>query len=311
MTPAELSINIVNYNNRQYLLDCLKSIYENIHRVKFSVLVIDNNSTDNSTNLIQNKYPLVKILKNEKNIGFAKAHNIGFKLTDAKYILILNPDTLVVDDSIEKMVEYLEQNSKVGIVGPKILNPDRSLQYTGTKYPNNMNLLFETFFLDKFFPNSKLFGRHKGIYDSYSETAQKEYLQGSCLMMKKQVLADIGFFDEIYFMYFEETDLCYRANKKDWQICRLGNTSIVHFGGGETGFYDEFRIYQYYKSMLLFYEKHYSGVSIYILKSILFVRTIIRLFLWTPVGFFHKIKRRESVSRTKGYLKLFSLLLKS
>lgn len=309
MDTCQLSINIVNYNNSQFLTNCIKSIYEYTRKINFTILVIDNASTDNSIELIKNKFLALKIIKNDNNIGFAKAHNIGIKLTEAKYILILNPDTLFIDASIERMVDFMDKHADTGIVGPKILNPDKSPQHTGITYPNNLNLLFETFFLDRIFPDSRLFGRHKKIYEFSKENADVDYMQGSCLMTKKEVIEDIGLLDERFFMYFEETDFCYRAKKKGWKISRLQNCSAIHFGCGETGYYDEPRIYQYHKSLILFYRKFYSATNILLLKIILFARALLRSFLWIFIGLFNYKKRKEAWSRVKGHLKVVGLLL--
>ncbi|MBU0952213.1 MAG: glycosyltransferase family 2 protein [Elusimicrobia bacterium] len=309
MNADDISINIVNYNNIQFLQNCIKSIYENTKKINFSILIIDNFSSDNSIELIEKTFPTIKIIRNNKNIGFAKAQNTGFDKVDSRYILILNPDTLILDNSIEKMVLFLDRNPEAGIVGPIILNPDKSNQCTGITYPNNVNLLSETLFLDRFFPNNRIFGKHKKTFEPYRDTKQVDYLQGSCLMIRKKVIEEIGIFDEDFFMYFEETDFCYRAKRKGWSITRLGDCSIIHFGGGETGYYDEFRLLQYTRSLILFYKKHYSITAVLALKVILSLRNITRLILWLLIGLTLRNRRKESKSRLKGYFKSFKLLL--
>lgn len=307
MTNADVSIVIVNYNNGKYLINCLKSIYQNTQNVNFSTVIVDNASTDNSVELIQALFPKVRIIQNDTNLGFAKANNVALRQLQTKYALILNPDTLVVNNSIEKMFNFMEQHPEVSIVGPKILNPDYSFQHTGITFPNNLNLLFETFFLERIFPNSRLFGKHKKIYEPFTKTKRVDYLQGSCLMIRKQILEDVAFFDERYFMYFEETDLCYRAKKMHWQVFRLGDAEVIHFGGGETGYYDEFRICQYHKSLILFFLKHHKRIDIFFLRIVVFVRLVIRVGLFSLLYLLINDKKKY-LSQIKGYIRVLSLI---
>ena len=309
MANKHLSVNIVNFNNTEFISNCINSVYSNTSNINFSILIIDNASTDKSIEITRKEFPLVNIIRNSSNLGFAGAHNIGFKKNDCKYVLILNPDTLFVDNSIKIMSDFLDQNPEVGIVGPLIFNPDKTSQYTGITYPSNLNLFLETLFLDRLFPNNAIFGKHKGTFEPYMTTKSVDYLQGSCLMIRKKVIEEIGLFDDSFFMYFEETDFCYRAKKIGWKIVRLGGTSLIHFGGGETGYYDEFRIIQFTKSLILFYKKYYSSKDILMLKFILFLRNCIRLTLWFAVRITLRNKKEESSSRLKGYFKSFKLLI--
>jgi len=309
MNNTVISIHIVNYNNRNLLNNCINTIYHYAGNIAFSITVIDNASTDGSVEMLQTSYPNVKIIENPSNYGFAKAHNIGFGLVDTKYLLLLNPDTLFIDNSIEKMASYMENNEKTGILGPAVLNADRSAQYTGVTFPRNTNFLYETLFLDRILPRSRIFGNHKKIYDNHITARNVDYLQGSCLMIRKELLQDVGCFDENYFLYFEETDYCYRAVQKGWKVTQLHESSIIHYGGGETGYYDEFRTYHYFKSMLFFYKKHYTGANVLILKVLLVLRNSFRSALWFFAGILLPKKRKESHNRIKGYLKACKLIL--
>ena len=189
---------------------------------------------------------------------------------------------------------------------PSHTNTNHTIQYYGITFPNNFNILCETFFMDRIFPKSKIFGRHIAKYKNWKKSFDADYLQGSCLLIRKKLLDEIGIFDENFFLYFEETDLCYRAKKNGWRIHRSSNSEIVHFGSGEVGYYDRFRIYQYHKSLFLFFVKHYRKTDIIFLKTIIFTRAIIRICLLCLMGIFLRKKRNVSFDRVKGYLSVFS-----
>lgn len=304
-----ISVVIVNYNTKDFLLGCIKSLVENNQCSQQDITVVDNASVDGSLQTLKKQFPEVKAVCNNNNIGFGKANNGVLKDLNTKYVLIINPDVVVLKDSLRKMAEFMDVNTDIGIVGPDILGADHKRQYSGITFPNNFNFLCESIYLDRLFPKSKYFARQIAGYRNWNNNMEVDYLQGSCLLIRKILLDEIGLFDERYFMYFEETDLCYRAKKAGWKIFRLAEAPVIHFGCGDAGYYDEGRIYNYHKSQVLFYLKHYKRVDCYMLKMILFVRSIIRILSWVYLMVFCKEDQEKVNSRIRGYLRVIGLVI--
>lgn len=303
----DLSIIIVTWNCKEYALNCLHSIFENPIICSYEIIVIDNNSSDMTVNAIQEEYPKVSIIKNSENKGFASANNQGIKQSSGRYILLLNPDTLVHKNSFDSMVQYLDEHPKIAALGPKILNEDGSQQFTGIRFPNNSNLFFETFFLDRIFPRSRIYGKHKSLFEDYTKPFNIDYAQGSALLLRRSVLDVVGLLDENYFMYFEETDLCYRIRKRGYDIMYFPGSSITHFGGEEEGHFTEKRLLYYHKSLVQFYHKNYSRPSVFILKIIIMFRSALRIILWSMLLVFKPQIRDRARSIIIGYSKTIFL----
>ncbi|MDE3058276.1 MAG: glycosyltransferase family 2 protein, partial [Bacteroidota bacterium] len=206
------------------------------------------------------------------------------------------------------MVNFLNDTHDAAAVGPAILNGDSTPQRTGTKFPRNWNIFVEALFLDRLFPKSKLFGSHKELYIDSGVPRETDYVQGSCLMVRTSVLQNIGYFDERFFMYFEETDLCFRIKKAGWKIWFLPAASVIHFGGGETAHYDKWRLVHYHNSLFQFYEKHYSHGARTILRGIIVVRSVLRIAAWGMIYVFRSSYRQAARSAIKGYVKTFQLV---
>lgn len=263
----DLSIIIVNYNVREYLLRCLESIFKTINGITFEVIVIDNASSDGSIETVKEKYDRVKIVANPDNIGFAKANNQGLKIAKGKYILMLNPDTEVLEDSIIKMARFLDKNRKTGMCGAALLNPDFSIQNIGYNFPT-LSILFKAHIL--------------GLDDlvlNPDKPMEVDWLQGSCMMIRRELLNKIGYFDEKFFIYGEEKDFCFRIKKAGWRIFSLPDCQIIHHSSKSTADCEASSFVEYHKSQLYFFRKHYPGYFINIAKIIIFMGILKKLML--------------------------------
>jgi len=264
----DLSIIIVNYNVREYLLKCLKSIFRNTQEISFEVIVVDNASSDDSSGVVLEQFPQVKLIGNQTNLGFARANNQGIKVARGSFILLLNPDTEVIDQGFSRMLKFLKENKKVGIVGPCLLNSDGSLQNTGYKFPT-LAILFKANFL--------------GISDhpvKPDKSKQVDWLQGSCLMMKKELLNDIGLLDEDFFIYGEEKDLCFRTKKAGWEIYSLPQCEVIHHANKSAVNYQGEALVEYHRSQLRFFRKYYSHAFVNFAKIIIYLGFL----KWLMVG---------------------------
>lgn len=263
---TDISIVIVNYNVKDFLLQCLKSIDQASGGFMVETIVVDNNSGDGSVEYLQPLFPDVKFIKLVKNIGFAKANNKGFELATGKYILILNPDTILAGNTLQVMYNYMETHDETGIAGCKVLNHDGSFQVACRRgFPTPWASFSKLFGLQRLFPRSKLFAQYNQTYKSTDETYYVDALIGAFMFARKSVIDELNGFDPGYFMYGEDLDLCYRANKAGWKIAYVHDTSIIHYKGESTKRSSINELKHFYEAMLIFSTKHYSKSRIFLL----------------------------------------------
>jgi GT2 family glycosyltransferase len=274
----DLSIIIVNYNVKEFLKNLLHSIKKASQNFSTEIIVVDNASDDGSVEMIREKFPEVKLIANEKNLGFAKANNLGLKEAKGKYILLINPDTLVAEDTFSKLIEFFESHSEAGMVGCKILNPDGTLQLACRRsFPGPWTSFTKVTGLSTLFPKSKLFARYNLTYLDENQTYEVDAISGSFMMMKKEVYDKVGGFDEQFFMYGEDLDLCYRIQKAGYKIYYVHTTQIIHYKGESTkrSSLDETKVF--YSAMHLFVKKHLSSSFIVelILRTAIAIRSLL------------------------------------
>ncbi len=224
----DISIAIVTYNNSKIIKKCLNSIFKNINNTNFEIIIVDNGSSDNTVEIIENNFKNIKLIQNNKNIGFGAAHNIAIKLGRGKYHLVLNPDVIFTENSVEKLVNFMEENLDVGLVSPKIVYPDGTTQYLCKRLPCLFDLAIRRF-TPRFIQN--LFKKRIDYFEmretGYNKIMEVPYLSGSIMLFRKNILAKIGGFDEDYFMYFEDADI----TRKISEISRAvfyPHTSVIH-----------------------------------------------------------------------------------
>ena len=227
-----LSIIIVNHNTRDLLRQCLDSIYLQ-KEVAFEVIVVDNASTDESPEMVKKEFPQATLIVNQANVGFAKANNQAIKISKGKYILLLNSDTVSPKELLNHMVSFMNNNPKAGAVGGQLINQDGSLQRLSRGYFPSLKTAFNQFlFLSNIFPNSHLFqGLHREVKIDKAE--EIDWISAACLMLRKSALEKAGLFDESFFMYVEDIDLCYRIKSCGYKIFSLP-INIIHFGGSSS-----------------------------------------------------------------------------
>jgi hypothetical protein len=224
----DLSICIVNWNVKDLLRACLGSIYTNTKDISFEVIVVDNNSSDESIRMIKSDFPQVKLIENRTNAGFTKANNQAIKISRGRNIMLLNPDTEVIDNALNKMVRFLDSRRDCEALGCKLLNTDGSLQRSCRTFPKLEGMLYNALFLDSLFPKSRLFGKYFMTWWDFNETREVDQPMGSALMIKKEILDKIGLFDENIFIWFDEVDLCYRIKKAGFKIYFTPEAQIKH-----------------------------------------------------------------------------------
>lgn len=276
----ELSIIIVNYNTKDLTTKAIESILNRKWKVKYEIIVVDNDSTDGSNKVIKEKFTQVKLINNKENLGFAKANNIGIKQSNGCYILLLNSDTIVKDNTIDQIVQYMEENREIGAAGCKVVLPDGSLDLACKRsFPTPQNALYNALKLDKFFPDNKRFGDYNLTYLDENEINEVDCLVGAFMMIRREVLEEVGLLDEDYFMYGEDIDLCYRIKQAGWKIVYYPEVEITHYKGGGRGKKSYHIIYEFYRSMYLFYNKHYKNKYSFLTRSIVYIGVFFRCLL--------------------------------
>lgn len=308
----DLTVVIVAWNSRRDLERCLPSLAEAAVVHTHEVVVVDNNSADGTLDYVQSVLPESIRCGNSSNRGFAAANNQGFALAHGRYVLLLNPDTVLHRDACDLLVQFMDLNPDVFACGPALFNGDGTPQRTGVRFPAVWNLLVEACFLDRLFPRSRLFGAHRELFADPDIPRAVDYLQGSCLLVRRAVIERVGGLDEAFFMYFEETDWCKRMKAAGGEVWYVPSARVVHFGGGAFGHYDETRLVAYHQSLLLFLGKHMSRPQNILVRVVLLFRTLLRLCIWCGIAAGGNAGQRQRARSTiAGYARAFRLVLRS
>lgn len=256
-----LSIVIVSYNTRELLDDCLKSIAART-QVVHEIIVVDNASVDGTPAFITGSYPYVHLIVNHSNSGFSVANNRGLHQASGQYLMLLNPDTIVLDGALDHMVRYLDSHPQVGIIGAKMMNADGTPQHYETWFPRLLTYIFGGFMV-----------RSRGDLGSQ----EVEYVCGACLMIRGETMRQIGLLDENIFMYAEDVDWCLRANRAGWKIYHDAVARIIHLAGRASRKDVAARVFNARQAFLYFFRKHYGWVSYFLLKVIVLCESLTKI----------------------------------
>jgi GT2 family glycosyltransferase len=273
----QLSIVIVNYNVKNLLKKCLKSIFKYEKEIEFEVIVIDNNSNDHSQSMLKRDFPQVKLIENKRNLGFSKACNQGIKESRGRYILLLNPDTELTPGGFKKMIEFMDSRPEVGICGPKMMDQQGNLQFSCRSFPSYLTAISSSqSILHKIFPENFLSQKYLLKEKNHSQIMEVDWVSGSCLLTKREMLEKIGLLDERFYMYVEDVDLCYRAKKSGFSVFYFPQVLVIHHIGKSTQKRKLTMLVEHHQSMYYFYRKHYNPNAF--LKGIVFLSIWVRLF---------------------------------
>ena len=279
LPPATLSLSvvIVNYNVRDFLKQALASVERAVAELDAEVIVVDNNSADGSVEMIETDFPSVTVIRNKENIGFSKANNQALRISRGEFILLLNPDTIVSEDTLTVLVDFLKDRPGAGAVGCQILHPNGSFARESRRaFPTPMVAFFRIAGLSTLFPKSRLFGRYNMSYLPVDQVAEVDALSGSCMMVRRESLLTSGPFkspgatderptdlprllDEEFFMYGEDLDWCYRIQQAGWKIMYTPDTKIIHYKGESTRKGELRYVKLFYGAMVRFSRKHFHG----------------------------------------------------
>lgn len=303
---TKLSIIIVSYNSQKFIFNCLRSIFESGIRKLFEVIVVDNASNDDTPQKIKEDFPEVRLIVNSTNLGFSRACNQALREINSEYILFLNPDTEILDSNLKKMIGFLDENSQVGILGCKILDEKGKEQRTvfpkRTPLREILDILYYTK-LEKILPVSWTDRFYDKLIKESMHPFEVFWVTGACLLVKKRVLDEIGLFDEDFFLFSEDVDLCWRANNKGWKVMFFPQAKIVHTIGGSSLEDTEslyLRLFHSYKRRIYFGYKYYGWMGNFVIRVVMLIDLLTRL-AYIKLGF----NRDSSLERKKTKVKAY------
>lgn len=260
MNQAALSICIVTYESRDFLKACLRSLQETTTGLKYEITVVDNGSHDGAAEMLQEDFPFVQLIRNEENLGYTRPMNQALQASQGRFLLQLNPDTVILPGALETLVRFLECNPEVGICGPKVLNQDGSLQKPCRRGESRPWAVISYFTgLHALFPKSKLFGGYLMNYMDEDQTHEVGGVSGSCMLIRREVIDQIGYLDERFFAYQEDADYCFQATKAGWKIYYVPASRIIHYGGRGGSRVEPYRsIIEWHISYWRHYRKNFA-----------------------------------------------------
>lgn len=281
MKSIDVSIIIVSYNTAKELKNCISSIVNETQSITCQIIVVDNNSSDNSCEMIRCEFPRVELIENKFNAGFAKANNQGLQIATGEFILYLNPDTIILDKAIEKMITFLKNHQEIGLVGPHTFNADgKTTQSTAHYHPSLIGFFHHNVPIWRIIPfyHPPLFGEY-----SPKNSVQVDAVKGSCMLLARTLAEEIGGMNEEYFMYSEEIDLCEAMRNRGLEVYYFTDASIVHLGGASTSQVSEAMVIARMKSLKINFHKQYPNSNLLAIRLLMIFGSFWRLMAWKIV----------------------------
>lgn len=280
----DLTVIILSFNTKQLLKDCLKSIFDKKWKHHIKVLIVDNNSSDGSADMVKKNFPQVQLLESDKNLGFTAGNNLGLKDLQSKYALLLNSDTLVLDGSLDNLVNFMD-TSDYGIATCKLIDGAGKFQPNAGSLPTFLPMFFWLSGLDDILGHIfSINSYQEREIDYYSKDREVGWVSGTAFIIKNQVLKKIGVLDENIFMYGEDVEYCMRASREGIKVGFTNQTEIIHFGGKST-FAPKFNQWKgEFKGLLYIYNKYYGFLAVALLRVLIYIFIIFRIIAFSLIG---------------------------
>jgi GT2 family glycosyltransferase len=272
----DLSIIIVNWNTRDLLCQCLDSLTQKVEGIEMEILVVDNGSTDGSVAAVRDKFPGVRLIENPVNMGFAKANNQAISLSSGEYLLLLNPDTQVKDETVVKMLSFMDAHAEAGLVGAQLLNADGSKQNSIANFPSLATELLNKSLLRRLFPE-----KFPGKERDYPGPVEVESVIGACMLVRRKAVEQVGLLDEEFFLFLEETDWCYRIKKAGWEIYHIPGAEVLHFQGKSAEAEKAKARIEYHRSRYHYFRKNRGSFQTSALSVGLIIKLLVELVFAT------------------------------
>jgi O-antigen biosynthesis protein len=286
----DISVVIVNYNVRYFLEQCLISVFQSGKDLAMEVFVVDNNSVDGSVEMVQEKFPHVKLIANEDNVGFSKANNQAIDMSVGRFVLLLNPDTVLENDTLQRVVKFMDDHPDAGGLGVKMLDGrGRFLPESKRGLPTPAVAFFKVFGLSSLFPKSKIFGKYHLGYLNEDKIHEVDVLSGAFMLLRKTTLEKTGYLDESFFMYGEDIDLSYRISQAGYKNYYYPDTRIIHYKGESTKKSSINYVFVFYHAMIIFAQKHYSQKNARVFSILINIAIYFRAFVAIAARFFRRL----------------------
>lgn len=272
----EVSIILVSFNTRELLKKCLKNIYEKSEGIAREVIVVDNASLDFSSEMVIAEFPNVRLIRSPINLGFAAANNTAFKVAKGTYFVLLNTDAFLHEGALQKALDYIKKNPRIGLGGARLVNSDGSWQPSARLFPSLLNEFLQLSGLADKYPHSSFFGRYNRTWASVGEMCLTDWVPGAFSIIPKKILEEVGYFDERFFLYYEEVDLCKRIKAAGYQVVYWPDVVVTHLGGessktiqNQTFSKKEAQLILWrMRSQLLYFRKHHGWWGAYSISSL-------------------------------------------
>jgi len=281
MIVTDLSIVIVNWNVRDLLRDCLESVYAGWQTDSdaLEVIVVDNASSDGSSAMIRAEFPQVVLIENCDNVGFTVGNNQAIELARGRYVMLLNPDTEVLGEAPRTMVRYMDDHPEVGVVAPKLLNPDGTVQPSRRQFPILATAFLESTVLQQWWPDNKVLRAYYMQDTSDAKTQEIDWGVGACLTVRRETIEQVGLLDESFFMYSEEMDWCYRIKQAGWHIVYLPTAEVTHYGGQSSKQVIAAQHIHFQRSKIRFFRKHWGALQGTLVRGFLLLNYLYQLVM--------------------------------
>ncbi len=286
-SPTTLSIIIVNFNTAKLTLGSIRSIYEHAPQCSFEIIVVDNGSEESLESMLEQEFPEVKLVNMGYNRGFSVANNLGIHNSKGRFLLLLNSDTQILNSSLQKMVDHLEEHSEVGAIGPRQVDSEDRFTPSCGHFPTIMSEMVRKIVHYQITVNNYLIRDY--LDDWHAQRPAVDWVSGSCMMIRREALQKTGLLDEQFFMYFEDIDLCTRIRKAGWSIQYLSTANIRHFGGASAKHNLMRVLTEYRKSQIYFAWKYYGAFGAIMIQAHLFVKYLVYLIPWSLIWGFRRM----------------------
>jgi hypothetical protein len=305
----DISVIIVNWNTKALLLGCVESLYRTTRESSLEIIVVDNASTDGSIDALRKSFPQVQTIVNQDNLGFAKANNMGIKKARGRYICLVNSDVKALEGVLDKIRLYMESHPEIGALAPKTFGGDMQIQKNCREFPTLRNIFCQEFFLDTLFPAVAAFRGRAMIRCDYEAVMEIEVLPGCFLMVRREVIAQVGTLDERFFFYSEDVDWCKRIHDAGWKLVYYPEASAIHFNHGSSSSAPiRFQI-EMLKANWQYWRKHKSMPEYVLFWLVRFIGTLGRATAWLAVSFVASNSRPMAKISAAAYGKMLVWLI--
>ncbi len=278
-TEMDVSVIVVSWNASRCLRECLQSLTEGPFQHTLEVIVVDNASTDGSAEMVAADFPQVRLIRNDRNLGFAKANNVGIGQSTGRYVCLINSDVHVLPNCLDRLVEYLDAHSLVGLAGPKILNADRSLQSSCRRFPSLWNNFCESVGLFRMFPRTSFFSTEHMLCFPHDRIVDADVLVGCFWMIRREALESVGLLDEDFFIYAEDLDWCRRCWNAGWRVSFFPEAQAIHYRAASSANDPARFAIEQQRAVLHYWDKYHSWAGRFGIRGILFSRYFVRYLL--------------------------------